>query len=412
MKLYLVIIIICFCNHTKAQNTKGIHFQGIARSENGMIIAKKQITLRISIVSDTIGPQIEYQEIKSVITNVLGLFYTDIGIEETGKIITIGSIDSIQWQENEKYLLVEVDPNNSLHFLQAGYEKMNYVTYTFYAQLAKTITTVLPMALGGTGVTNKIDLLKALNLEKINNTADSLKPISIAMNIVLNEKLKKTDTAFLSNRINLKLNYTDTLKLSNRINQKLNAVDTLNLSNRIQFKLNSRDTVNLSNRINDLNSSQPQLYYGVFYDTAKQTALPSTATAIKFNLQQLNNNINVVNNNANNPTRIIVLAASVYQINYHLQFIKLDAGSDELIVWIRKNSAALANSNNTYTIQGLGVKNNVSNNLLVELDKNDYIELFYSVRSVTTLLQGTISSTATPSRPATPSASISLHSVH
>jgi hypothetical protein len=396
MKLYLVIIIICFCNHTKAQNTKGIHFQGIARSENGMIIAKKQITLRISIVSDTIGPQIEYQEIKSVTTNVLGLFYTDIGIEETGKIITIGSIDSIQWQENEKYLLVEVDPNNSLHFLQAGYEKMNYVPYAFYAQQAKTITTVLPMALGGTGATNKIDLLKTLNLEKLNNTADSLKPISIAMNIALNEKLKKTDTTFLSNRINLKLNYTDTLKLSNRINQKLN----------------SRDTVNLSNRINDLSSSQPQLYYGVFYDTTKQATLPSTATAIKFNLQQINNNINVVNNSANNPTRIIVLAAGVYEISYHLQFIKLDASSDELIVWIRKNSAALANSNNTYNIQGLGVKNNVANNFLVELDTNDYIELFYSVRNINTVLQGTISSTAPPSRPATPSASISLHSVH
>jgi hypothetical protein len=396
MKLYLIIIIICFCNHTKGQNKKGIHFQGIARSENGMIIAKKQITLRISIVSDTIGPEIEYQEIKSVTTNVLGLFYTDIGIEETGKIITIGSIDSIQWQENEKYLLVEVDPNNSLHFLQASYEKMNYVPYAFYAQLAKTITTVLPMALGGTGVTNKIDLLKALNLEKINNTADSLKPISITMNIALNEKLKKTDTAFLSNRINLKLNYNDTIKLSNRINQKLN----------------SRDTVNLSNRINDLSSSQPQLCYGVFYDTAKQATLPSTATAIKFNLQQINNNINVGNNNANNPTRIIVLAAGVYQISYHLQFIKLDASSDELIVWIRKNSAALANSNNTYIIQGSGLKNNISNNFLVELAANDYIELFYSVRNVNTLLQGTISSTATPSRPATPSASISLHSVH
>ena len=276
------------------------------------------------------------------------------------------------------------------------YKRQHYVPYALYAQQANTISEVLPIALGGTGVTNTTDLLKLLQLEKVDNSPDSIKPVSLAVLFALNEKLKKSDT----------------VTLSNRINQKLNAVDTLNLSNRIQLKLNSRDTVNLSNRINGLNSSQPQLYYGVFYDTAKQATLPSTATAIKFNLQQLNNNINVINNNANNPTRIIVLAAGVYQINYHLQFIKLDAGSDELIVWIRKNSAALANSNNTYTIQGLGVKNNISNNFLVELAANDYIELFYSVRNINTILQGTISSTATPSRPATPSASISLHSVH
>jgi hypothetical protein len=402
----------CLCNTAIAQDNKGIHFQGIARSENGMIIAKKQITLRISIVSDTIEPYIEYQEIKSVTTNVLGLFYTNIGTEEAGKIITIGSLDSIRWQVTEKYLLVEVDPNNNLHFLQAGYEKINYVPYSFYATQAKTITSILPIVLGGTGVNNKVDLLKGLNLEKVNNTADSLKPLSIAMNMALNEKFKKIDTITLSNRINLKLNYTDTLKLSNRINLKLNAADTLNLLNRIQLKLNSRDTIFLSERINQLNDVLPQKNYGVFYDTAKQITLSSTATAIKFNFQQINNNINIVNNTANSPTRISVLAAGVYQVNYYLQFIKLDAGSDELIVWIRKNSAALANSNNTYSIQGLGVKNNVAKNFLIELAENDYIEVFFSVKNANTVLQGTISSTLTPSRPATPSATVSLHSVH
>jgi len=411
-KTFYILFALGLFNGVCAQNNKGIHFQGIARSESGMIIAKKQITLRISIVTDTLRSNIEYQEIKSVTTNVLGLFYTDIGVEEAGKVITIGVFDLIQWQKEDKYLQVEVDPNNSLHFLPAGFEKINYVPYAFYAQEAKMITSIVPIELGGTGVSNKIDILKSLDLEKVNNTPDSLKPASNAVNIALNDKLKKTDTLFLSNRIHLKLNSADTLKLSNRINFKLNSSDTTGLVNRINNKLNSLDTSGLSNRINALNNMIPKSYYCVFYDTAKQTAFTSTATPVKFNFKQLANKISIANNTANNPTRIVVLEAGIFQVNYHLQFIKSDAGTDEIIVWFRKNSAAIAYTNNTYIIQGSGIKNTINNNFLLELDANDYIELFFSVKNVNTALQGTTSTTATPSRPATPAASISMYTVN
>jgi len=411
-KTFYILFALGLFNGVCAQNNKGIHFQGIARSESGMIIAKKQITLRISIVTDTLRSNIEYQEIKSVTTNVLGLFYTDIGVEEAGKVITIGVFDLIQWQKEDKFLQVEVDPNNSLHFLPAGFEKINYVPYAFYAQEAKMITSIVPIELGGTGVSNKIDILKSLGLEKVNNTPDSLKPASNAVNIALNDKLKKTDTLFLSNRIHLKLNSADTLKLSNRINFKLNSSDTTGLVNRINNKLNSLDTSGLSNRINALNNMIPKSYYCVFYDTAKQTAFTSTATPVKFNFKQIANKISIANNTANNPTRIVVLEAGIFQVNYHLQFIKSDAGTDEIIVWFRKNSAAIAYTNNTYIIQGSGIKNTINNNFLLELDANDYIELFFSVKNVNTALQGTTSTTASPSRPATPAASISMYTLN
>jgi len=156
----------------------------------------------------------------------------------------------------------------------------------------------------------------------------------------------------------------------------------------------------------------PKSYYCVFYDTAKQTAFTSTATPVKFNFKQIANKISIANNTANNPTRIVVLEAGIFQVNYHLQFIKSDAGTDEIIVWFRKNSAAIAYTNNTYIIQGSGIKNTINNNFLLELDANDYIELFFSVKNVNTALQGTTSTTATPSRPATPAASISMYTVN
>lgn len=376
----LLICFFCFTQSVTAQNKKGIHFQGIARLTNGNIMANKQITLRISILQDTNESSIVYQEIKSITTNVLGLFYTNIGVEEEGKIITIGSFNLIPWQVGDKYILVELDPNNSLHFLQAGFEKINYVPYALYAEQSKSITTILPLELGGTGVTNTNDLLTKLHLEKVSNTPDSLKPISIAMNAILGDKLKKADTSSLSNRINQKLNISDTLLLYNRINTLIN--------------------------------NEPKNYYGVFYDSAKQSTTVSTATAIKFGFQKIANKISILNNTAGYPTRISVTTAGVYEVNYSLQFIKSDLGIDELNIWFRKNSTAIANSNNTYSIQGAGIKNNINNNIWIELSANDYIELFFSIKNINTALQGTISTTVTPSRPATPAAIISLHSVN
>jgi hypothetical protein len=376
----LLICFFCITQSVTAQNKKGIHFQGIARLTNGNIMANKQITLRISILQDTNESSIVYQEIKSITTNVLGLFYTNIGVEEEGKIITIGSFNLIPWQVGDKYILVELDPNNSLHFLQAGFEKINYVPYALYAEQSKSITTILPLELGGTGVTNINDLLTKLHLEKVSNTPDSLKPISIAMNAILSDKLKKADTSSLSNRINQKLNISDTLLLSNRINTLMN--------------------------------NEPKNYYGVFYDSAKQSTSVSTATAVKFGFQKIANKISILNNTAGYPTRISVTTAGVYEVNYSLQFIKSDLGTDELNIWFRKNSTAIANSNNTYSIQGAGIKNNINSNIWIELSANDYIELFFSIKNINTALQGTISTTVTPSRPATPAAIISLHSVN
>lgn len=381
IKIHLLLIcFFCITQSVTAQNKKGIHFQGIARLTNGNIMANKQITLRISILQDTNESSIVYQEIKSITTNVLGLFYTNIGVEEEGKIITIGSFNLIPWQVGDKYILVELDPNNSLHFLQAGFEKINYVPYALYAEQSKSITTILPLELGGTGVTNTNDLLTKLHLEKVSNTSDSLKPISIAMNAILGDKLKKADTSSLSNRINQKLNISDTLLLYNRINTLIN--------------------------------NEPKNYYGVFYDSAKQSTTVSTATAIKFGFQKIANKISILNNTAGYPTRISVTTAGVYEVNYSLQFIKSDLGTDELNIWFRKNSTAIANSNNTYIIQGAGIKNNINNNIWIELAANDYIELFFSIKNINTALQGTISTTVTPSRPATPAAIISLHSVN
>lgn len=480
MKKNIFILMLCFFLHSESiaqpnQYNKGINFQGIARNNNGLIISNKVINLRLSILTDTINGAMEYQEIKSITTNVLGLFSVIVGGSEANKIITLGTFENINWGVGSKYLHVEVDLTGDLVFLDLGIQKINYVPYAFYADKVegKNIIGVVGIKQGGTGFDNIKDIKINLGIDKMNNTPDSLKPITQYALSILNEKLKKTDTIYLHNRINQKLNSIDTLKISQRINQKLNSadtsfiyqridglskIDTIHLSNRINLKLSKTDTIHLNNRINlklsntdtislsnrinfklnkiDTNFLSNRIDnkitkgsltyldiisaleytptrddYGSFYDTAKQTTLSSTATAVKFTIPAYFNNIKITNNTTGSPTRITVIHPGIYQVNFALQFVKPDVGNDELSVWIRRNSAALANSNNSFIINGAAIKNNITASFYVELGVDDYVELFYNVKNANTALIGTLAQLS-PSRPATPSALVTIHRVN
>lgn len=440
--LSLFIIFLHFTN-LNAQINKGINFQGVARNSNGIILANKIIALRLSIKNDSINGMIEYQEIKSITTNAIGLFSVVVGSKQDRNIISIGNFENINWSNTEKYLQVEVDITGELYFSSIGIQKINYVPYAFYADKvdAVNINGIIGVKKGGTGFDNLKDFKIMAALDKVNNTPDSLKPSSLYTLIALNEKLKKSDTAWLSNRIDLKLNKSDTTNLSNRIEFKLNKYDTNYLSNRINQKLNlsdtikiynkisaitSIDTTSLSNRIdnkisvgsltktavtNALNYTPVPNDYGSFYDTAKQITPIATASVVKFNFMNFANNINITNNTSGLPTRITASNAGLYNIKYTLQFIKTDAGNDEVSVWIRRNSSAYANTNNTYTITGLGIKNTVSNSFFIELGDNDYVEIYFSLKNINTSLAGT-NPQSTPSRPATPAAVVSIQRIN
>jgi|694.fasta_scaffold16718_2 hypothetical protein len=457
--IFLFFNLLISSEKSNAQSNKAINFQAIARTTNGLIVANKEISIRLSLKNDTTSDIIEYQEIKSATTNVLGLFTILLGAEERGKIVSIGDFTKINWTNNDKFLKIEIDPDGRLVFENLGIQKINYVPFSFYADnvTANNISGIISLSHGGTGVASIKELIYLLNIEKINNTPDSLKPISIYTMQALSEKLKKSDTLSISNRINLKLNIADTNKLSNRINLKLNTSDTVglskridlklnakdtsdlgdridlklnkkdttSLSNRINFKLNKADTISLSDRINQkinideittmailkgLGYVPARVAYGSFYDTAKQQATASVATAIKLYFTHLGNAISITNNTSGIPTRVTVKHAGVYSIQYTLQVIKSDTGAAEMSVWLRRNGSAYANTHTSYTIAGNSIKNILSASFLVELGDDDYIETYFSGKNSNSIISGTITQ-ASPSRPATPPIRITIQRV-
>lgn len=364
------------------QTNKGINFQGIARDNNGYILPNKSINIRISIKADTLSSKSEYQEITPITTSVLGLFTIVVGAYQTNKIVAVGPFENINWSIAEKYLQIEIDTVGDLSFIYMGTQKINYVPYSFYADNvgAENINGVIGLSQGGTGLDNVKDIKVLYNIDKINNTPDSSKPISNLALTAINDKLKKADTLSLSNRINL--------------------------------KLSGKDTISLSNRINSIASLSVVYDYGSFYDTAKQAAnAVSSATAIKFSFNGLLNNIAVQPNKSGQPTKITVLHAGVYKISYAIQMIKPDIGVDEASVWIRRNGSAYLNTNTNFNISGSGIKNLLSGSYLVDLGDNDYIELYFSVKNIITAATATTAQ-ASPSRPATPSTYIILQKLN
>ena len=74
MKTILFILLMIYCHIGLTQNHKGIAFQAVARTSNGVIMPNKLIQIRISILKDTLTEALLYQEIKSITTSPLGLF--------------------------------------------------------------------------------------------------------------------------------------------------------------------------------------------------------------------------------------------------------------------------------------------------------------------------------------------------
>jgi hypothetical protein len=374
----MIVFLLCY-EIGLSQNQKGITFQAAARTSYGVIMPNKQIQVRISILKDTVSQELLYQEIKSVTTNPLGLFTILIGAAEPAKVITIGVFEKINWTAATYFIRVEIDPENHLQFILIGQQQIQYAAYAFSADhvLAENVEGVLSIPQGGTGVNNIPALKLAMQIDKVNNIPDSLKILSKASIQALAFKLDKKDTASLSNRINQKLN---------------------------------KGEINASELALGLGFLPFETHFGAFIDTARQTALINTATAVKWR-DTIGQNLTAIGLNTSlDPTRILVVKAGTYLLQYSLQVSNTQIANDEVSVWIRRNGAAYPNTLKQFGTGAVGVKNIFSGQALMVFGEDDYLELFFSVKHNQTQLLKTNSLT-NPSRPATPSAQIMLYRI-
>jgi hypothetical protein len=379
MKSILLILLLLYCHLGLSQNQKGIAFQAVARTINGVIMPNKQIQIRISILKDTLAEELLYQELKSVTTSPLGLFTILVGAAEPAKIITIGAFEKINWTAATYFLRVEIDPENHLQFIRIGQQQIHYAAYAFSADhvLAENVEGILSIPQGGTGVNNLPAFKLAMQMDKVNNVADSLKILSKASIQALALKLDKKDT----------------VSLSNRINQKLNKGD-----------------ISASELALSLGFLPFETHFGAFTDTSKQLALVNTATAVKWRDTIAQNQVAIGLNSSLDPTKLLIVKAGTYLVQYSLQVHNTQIANDEISVWIRRNGAAYQNSLKQFLTGAVGVKNFFTGQAILTFGSDDYLELFFSVKHSQTQLLKT-SALTNPSRPATPSAQIFLYRI-
>jgi hypothetical protein len=211
----------------------------------------------------------------------------------------------------------------------------------------------------------------------VNNIPDSLKILSKASIQALAFKLDKKDTASLSNRINQKLN---------------------------------KGEITASEIALSLGFLPVEMHFGAFTDTARQTALINTATAVKWRDTIGLNQTSIGLNSSMDPTRILVVKSGSYLVQYSLQVSNTQIANDEISIWIRRNGAAYPNTLRQFLTGAVGVKNFFTGQFMVVFGEDDYLELFFSVKHNQTHLFKTNSLT-NPSRPATPSAQIMLYRI-
>jgi hypothetical protein len=240
------------------QAQTGLNFQGVARTSNNIILASQPVSLRLSILQGSSTSVAEYVETRRVTTNAQGLFTAVIG--DTGAISTLGNFSNINWKNTPKFLKIEMDPAAGNNFITMGTTQFQYVAYAQFAKSvdADNIAGIVPVAKGGTGASSLTSLKSTLALDKVNNTADTDKPISAKTQTALDLKLNAEDTSKYTKQIwtdsalLTKINSSDTIKYTKQtyadssLLTKLRITDTAAmLSNRI-----GKDTLNLSARIN------------------------------------------------------------------------------------------------------------------------------------------------------------------
>lgn len=173
MKKFFLLIAFAISFFTSSMAQTGLNFQGVARSDNNVILASQNISLKLSIIQGSANGTIEYTETRKTTTNAQGLFNVVIG--DPNILSAIGNFSTINWSLSPKFLKIEMDPAAGDNFSVVGTTQLQSSAYAKYAESvdANNINGILSISKGGTGKNNLEDFKIAL---KLNEKADLISP--------------------------------------------------------------------------------------------------------------------------------------------------------------------------------------------------------------------------------------------
>lgn len=112
---------------------------------------------------------------------------------------------------------------------------------------------------------------------------------------------------------------------------------------------------------------------GLFFDLGTYSpALANTGYPLEFKLAYLNHGISVVDD-----TKITVQYPGVYNFQYSSALTSTNSSLKTVWVWIVRNGIPIQYTTNEYTISGSGTDTIISWNFNIDLDSDEYIELYW-----------------------------------
>ncbi|WP_316796413.1 tail fiber domain-containing protein [Pedobacter agri] len=106
----------------------GINYQAVARNNDGTVLAKQNVRVRISILSGSTNGTIQYLENHDLNTNALGLFTLQIGKGTPAQ----GTFAGVPWQNANQYLKVELAIGGG-SYTDLGTTQLMSVPYALYS---------------------------------------------------------------------------------------------------------------------------------------------------------------------------------------------------------------------------------------------------------------------------------------
>ena len=150
--------------------------------------------------------------------------------------------------------------------------------------------------------------------------------------------------------------------------------------------------------------------YGAFQDSTDQSAASTTAAyAVTFNTTDYSAGISIVSS-----SQITVQSAGVYNIQFSIQFANADSQIQDVDIWFRKNGTNVTASNSKFSVQEKHGSVNghliAALNYYIQLAAGDYVQLMWSTTDTQVTIEHLAAQTS-PTRPATPSAILTINKV-
>jgi hypothetical protein len=190
--------------------------------------------------------------------------------------------------------------------------------------------------------------------------------------------------------------------LESQIAELTKQVQTAELSAEAAVNTLQAEIMNLATDVQGLAVTPPVLpslkraRYGSFYDTTTQTAtVINTATTITFNTTSLSKGVYL-----GSPTsRVYVDTEGIYNYQISIQLDKTSGGTAEFYIWFRLNGVDVTDSASQIRVQGNNAEIFSALNYLFDLKAGDYVELMFSVTSLSVELLAVAAAAPVPGIP-------------